>query len=264
MKMSKNNIIYILVIVILYMVLNLTVFHGTALFQMMIIEVALLIVALSPIGEAFLRLVYGVKSVQRRKDKEYLLPIFEEVTGNNTKIKLYIDKSMMINAYAIGRNTIVVTKGSIEILRENQIKGLIAHELGHIIHGDTLIPLILIVGNMFMLIAFIAIKMIEIIMAITDNIMNENNIISSIIKIILDIGMFLVVQLIQILVLINQRQNEYKADDFAYTLGYGDDLLEVLYILDSIDLGGKVSVIDRLKSSHPHVGERIQRLEEKK
>jgi Zn-dependent protease with chaperone function len=79
----------------------------------------------------------------------------------------------------------------------------------------------------------------------------------------MSIGLFIIVQLIQILVMINQRKNEYQADDFACANGYGEDLLETLYILKDIDLGGNLSLLARLKCSHPHLGDRILRLEEK-
>lgn len=223
-------------------------------------------------GEWVLRLIYGIKLVKTNKDKERLLPLFEEVYNTikekenykNNHIKLYIDKSMTVNAYAIGTGTISITRGVIDTLTDNQIKGLLAHEFGHIIHGDTLIPLILIVGNLFLLLAFLTIKMLELMAIFVEEIMGDNSkLFSSVIKGILNIGLFLIVQIIQILILINRRKNEYKADDFSFEAGYRDDLLETLYILKKIDLGGKMSLLERIKSSHPNIDDRISRLEGK-
>lgn len=84
-----------------------------------------------------------------------------------------------------------------------------------------------------------------------------------VIRTILNIGMFLVVEIIDIILLINQRQNEYKADNFALNHGYGNSLLEVLYILQKLDLSGKMSLIERLKNTHPNTEKRIAKLEEK-
>lgn len=273
MKISKNNIVFIAVAVLAYvLILILLGYRGTILIEWIGVQIGLIGMAISPIGEAVLRLIYGIKRVKINADKEKLLPLFEEVyrdirkneSYHNTGIKLYIDNSMSVNAYAVGSRTIAVTKGAIESLSDNQIKGLLAHEFGHIIHGDTLIPLILIVGNMTLLITFLVIKMIEAIFFMMESAMRGSNIISLITKIILDVGLFLIVELIGILIMINQRKNEYNADDFSFQNGYGGDLLEVLYILNSIDMGGKVSLLERLKSSHPHINDRIARLEEKR
>lgn len=75
--------------------------------------------------------------------------------------------------------------------------------------------------------------------------------------------MFLIIQIIQIILLINQRQNEYNADNFALNNGYGGDLLETLYILQKLDLGGKMTLLERLKNTHPDIENRIAKLEQK-
>lgn len=77
---------------------------------------------------------------------------------------------------------------------------------GHIIHGDTLIPLILVVGNMFIFFTFLLLKIFEIIIFIFEVTMRESNIIRIVIFGVLNLFMFLVVQLIQIILLINQRR----------------------------------------------------------
>jgi len=109
------------------------------------------------------------------------------------------------------------------------------------------------------------IKLFEIGIALADAFMGNhpNNIISVVVRSILHLSVFIVVQLINIILMINQRQNEYNADDFSFKNGYGSDLTESLYILRKIDLGGKISLLERLKSSHPNIDDRISRLEEK-
>lgn len=126
-------------------------------------------------------------------------------------------------------------------------------------------PLILIVGNIFTFIAFLFIKLLEFILNIVNCIVGNSisNIFSFIIKTILNVGMFLIIQIIQIILLINQRQNEYSADNFALNNGYGGDLLETLYILQKLDLGGKMTLLERLKNTHPDIENRIAKLEQK-
>lgn len=103
---------------------------------LLIIQLILLVIAISPIGEGILRFIYGLRETKTNKDKEHLFPLFMEVYDTikenenytNSKIKIYIDNSMTVNAYAIGRRTIAITKGAMQSLTDNQIKGLFAHE----------------------------------------------------------------------------------------------------------------------------------------
>lgn len=73
--------------------------------------------------------------------------------------------------------------------------------------------------------------------------------------------MNLVFFLVQCLLLINSRVNEFKADKFSHSLGYGEGLLKVLYILNEVTAGQKMTVLEKIKSSHPNTVERIGALE---
>lgn len=114
-------------------------------------------IALSPIGEIILRTLEGATPVLIQEDREYLLPLFQEVYEQVKKenpeisreINLYITKSMTVNAFAAGRKTIAVTRGAIKALDKEQLKGLLAHEFGHMVHNDTKALLITLVGNGF-------------------------------------------------------------------------------------------------------------------
>ena len=81
-------------------------------------------IALSPIGENIMRKLEQVKPLLTTHEKERLLPLFVEVyqkaltetpsLGNN--VELFISNDMTVNAFAFGRITIVMNKGSIETL----------------------------------------------------------------------------------------------------------------------------------------------------
>lgn len=113
--------------------------------------------ALSPIGEFILRRSVGARPLATQKDKDYLLPLFQSVYDEvlelnpktSKKIKLYIAEDYTVNAFAVGRNTIVLNRGAIEGFSEEQLKGVIAHEFGHLSHGDTKALLLTTVGNGF-------------------------------------------------------------------------------------------------------------------
>lgn len=230
-----------------------------------------ILIALSPVGEALLRFIEKVRPIRTKEEKEYLLPIFEEVYENakekdeklNDNIKLYIIDNMYVNAFAIGRKTIAVTMGAIQTFTQDELKGIIAHEFGHLSNGDTKALLLSTIGNgIFTILIFI----LKIILLITDIIFSLTkipflNIFTIIAEFIFDIGVILFSYISQILLSINSRQNELWADTFAFDIGYGEELVSSLYILQKISLPQNLSILDRLRASHPNTARRIEQLE---
>jgi len=75
--------------------------------------------------------------------------------------KIYIIPSSSPNAFATGRNpkkaAVACTKGITELLSDDELKGVIAHELSHIKHRDTLIATIAAsIAGVISYVAFIA------------------------------------------------------------------------------------------------------------
>ena len=62
-------------------------------------------------------------------------------------IELCISDLLIPNAFSMGERTIVVTKGRMESMTEEQSKGILVHECGHIIHGDTKTVVYTFIGN---------------------------------------------------------------------------------------------------------------------
>ena len=65
----------------------------------------------------------------------------------------------------------------------------------------------------------------------------------------------------KVILSINSRYNEFQADKFAYDSGYGGNLLEALYLFKKISMSSDMSWSDKLKSTHPHITDRIGNLE---
>jgi heat shock protein HtpX len=239
------------------------------------VQLTFIALAISPIGEATIRFFYNARPIVTNKDKEYLLPIFNSVYADvlknkwwtSKKIKLYIDKSMTVNAYALGANTIVVTRGAVESLSEGLLKGIIAHEFGHLYRGDTMLPLIFLGGNLYFVLAFFVIKVVKFILNASNEIMGEdsqkyNNFFISFWIWLFCLAITPLVLLVRGLLALIKRDNEYMADEFAYDVGYGNHLIYALYSLDKFDFGsGRVSILERLKMSHPYIDFRIENLE---
>jgi len=196
------------------------------------------------------------------------MPIFEEVYEQAKKenpdlpyIELgYID-SMNIDAFAIGRHTIAVSQGAIEGFSEEELQGVLAHEIGHIRHGHTKALLLNVIGNGVFTILILLMKGILLLMELMGNITGGFGGVFSIFRHIFEIIIMLFTLIGYLILAINSRQNEYQADNFALQSGFGDELIKALYLLQKFSLGENMGLMERLKSSHPHINKRIERLE---
>jgi len=229
------------------------------------IYIVSVILAFSKAAEKIWRNVTGIRPLRLKSEKARLLPLFKEVyTGVfeadsdlSKGIKLYIKEDMTINAFAFGKSTLVLTRGCLELLSDDCLKGLIAHELGHFSHGDTKAVLLSSVSNFFMMNA---------ISKLTDrknhyDSENITGIVPAIVK-----GIYRIFKAIEfigeVFIKRTSRRNEYLADEFALKSGFGEDLTKVLIEIYSVSISKPQSVMEQLKSTHPDITLRIERLEE--
>ena len=241
----------------------------------LIIYVVSIGLALSPLGEFVMRRLEGARPVETKKDIDYLMPLFEEVYDEakartpslNKHIKLYISEAKYVNAFAIGRKTVMVARGAIESFSPEELKGAIAHELGHMASGDTTARLLTIVGNGFfsaiVLMCRAVIVFYELVIGLISKKYVLTIIISFIVKMLFSytISAFLFVG--SMILALNSRYREYLADDYAYQIGFGEGLKDMLYQINSLHMGGKRTIKQWLRASHPHTTARIARLEKK-
>lgn len=278
----KNNIG-----LIIWMVLNLAFIilmfsNGTwegALLGFAVYAISM-VIALSPIGEWILRMQNGCKEVSDPVDKERFEPLFREVYNKAKQmnpelpddIRLFISDNADPNAFATGRKTVCVTKG-LAIYSDEQIKGVLAHEFGHLAHKDTDAILVVAVGNMVVSAIFVIIRVIaNISMAIGEfctAVFSEGwggvlaSIMIRISRVIADFMLVLVMrawtQLGVWLCMHSSRRNEYEADEYAYKCGYAPYLCQVL---ESFGTEKSTNgLFAALASSHPENADRISRLQ---
>ena len=233
-------------------------------------------IALCPVGEIILRLLENCREPQTEQERNYLLPMFEEVyqyalEANpklNKGIKIYIMDAMFVNAFAIGRKTIAVTRGALETFTAEELKGILAHELGHMTYGHTKALLLSLIGNLFFSAIVWFFRLLLNIFQTISNISAVFNVVGIIFAFILfimrffaELCNFIFVNLGQMLLALNSRQNEIQADTFAYDIGYGRELTASLYLLQKTTINTKIKLSERMKASHPHMGYRIAHLE---
>ena len=111
------------------------------------LTIAFILVLLMNIGsywfsDKLVLAIYRAKPV----DKNHRLYKLVKETANKAGIpvpKVYVIPSQHSNAFATGRNpkhaAVACTEGILDLLNEKELKGVIAHELSHIKHRDTLI-----------------------------------------------------------------------------------------------------------------------------
>ena len=238
-----------------------------------------LLISLSPLGEAYLRFQQKCKKLTRKEDINKIEPLFREVYAKARKlensippdVQIYINEDDSPNAFATGRKTICICRGLLD-RPDDEIKAVLAHEFGHLAHHDTDLILVVSVGNslinLFVVGLRIVIDIISIGMSIalsaapgTSNHAGDIGIkiqhllahvfIQVLVKIWTQIGVFLVMK--------SSRENEFEADEFAYNLGYGNDLCACL---DSIAPDSKLDgLFASLEASHPQTSDRIGRLQ---
>lgn len=221
-------------------------------------------------GDEIFKLLEGIRPPRTKREKEYLIPIFEDVYEGAKemhpdlpKMQIHIIDDMTVNAFAFGRKTIAVTQGAIETFTEEELKGVIAHEISHIYHGDTKAQLINTIGNgATSVLAFCIkqiIKLLELVARVAKSTVIEA--VFNFIRFIFEMIVYVLLLFGNILLSVNSRKNEYTADRFACEIGYGDGLISGLYLLQKMSLGEDKRIISRMQASHPHIASRIERLE---
>lgn len=234
---------------------------------------ATVLISLSPIGEYTLAAMAGAREIKRKDIKIRLIPLLEIVFNkakqktpsmvNSLNLKIIYDDSP--NAFAIGRKTICVTSGLLN-LSDELIIGVLAHEVGHIANRHSEIQLLIGGANLFitgfiMLLKILcwAIAGIMSLLAIG----TKNFFVGILIAAcgFMYTGLlWLWVKFCKLFLMWSMRKNEYVADEYAMELGYG---YELAFVLDNNMMTlPENGLIKALYSTHPSNDDRIARLQD--
>lgn len=242
-------------------------------------------IALSPVGEWLFRKLNGCKSIDDPAILNRLKPLFEEVKSRakselsgviiHDDISLYICDDDAINAFAMGRRTVCVTRGLLS-LTDDQIKGVLGHEFGHLATHDTDLSLLITVGNLIInaVVSFIRLCLV-VYNAIVGLIAVFCGDWEDLIRVFYAFATFIVTVFINglmwvwtklgiLLVMKSSRDAEFEADAFSCDLGYSEGLLSFFRILENMEGGPnktKGSIFAALAASHPDTTKRIERIE---
>lgn len=275
---------------LLYLILNViiigvisTFFFSLPIYWGMLVGLLLYIgsvsIALSPIGEWLLRRQTGCTKIEDLQVINRLEPIFSEVyykakqknPSISDDVRLFINDDAAPNAFATGRKTVCVTKGLL-YMSDEEIKGTLAHEFGHLSHKDVDRLLVVQVGNTVITAVCV---MIQVAAVIFDILVRISSILFGgdegiFVYIMSAISRFITVTLVSLfmklwtmlgiaLCMKTSRNNEYLADSFSTSLGYGQGLIDTLSQLGGAKPKG---LFASLASSHPDNQSRIMKIRE--
>lgn len=187
-----------------------------------------------------------------------------EKSGNAVgDYKLYVLDKNVLNAFAFGRNYIAVSRLLLQTLGKEQLAGVLAHEMGHLKHGDTqMLTLTYCMQN----VGLLTLNVLNGVIAICSWVRGipcvgiMAFILGGMIKLILVVMELLVSLPANLVMLFFSRQDEYAADRYACELGMGSQLRDGLKLICAGE--EKMSWFQRLMSTHPDTGNRLKRIDD--
>ena len=152
-KRKTFLLIAIFIAVILLVGFAFSQYTDTGYFGLALAGVVSIVMALGGYfqGDKLALATAGAKGPLAKADNPYLYRLIENlaITAGLPIPKIYLIPDQAINAFATGRNpehaAIAVTAGAVEKLANEELEGIIAHELSHIKNYDILVMTIVIV-----------------------------------------------------------------------------------------------------------------------
>lgn len=215
------------------------------------------------------------------EESAYLEPLFEKlcsysgVKRDSLTVRMRNDED--INAFASGINHITIYTGALRALSEDQLVGVLAHELGHLRNRDTI----------YLTITYAMDRLGQLILNLVILLNGALNILALIPIVNIFIRIIQIVLLVMIAAVeyvlrlpkwityyFDSRRREYAADAYAVSIGLGRELRDGLVslglatdqigILENGELYDRESTgfFSRLFITHPKMIKRIQRIDE--
>ena len=220
--------------------------------------------AFTPLGEMWTRRDCSNKPGAELRRLQYN---FDEVCSragtDPSAYSLYISPSKEVNAFATGKRTVVANAGFMEVATDEQIQGVLAHELGHHKLGHAFWLGITAwssrVGAFFSTLYSFVLACVSVLRPLP-LIGWSVAVLSWVFA-----GVFFAVRIIVTIphnlgYFFGSRQDEYAADQFAARLGYADSLAEFLRTNVIPHEGEPAGFLAALHSTHPQTHKRVERL----
>lgn len=239
---------------------------------------------MSPLGERLSRRTLGLRR-PRPEEERKLRPAYERVLARagwqGRPPKLFVVDDERVNGIAVGSNTVAVTTACLR-LPEGELCAVLAHELGHVRHGDAdRARAVIYLGKLDFLLSFLLFLVtaffgflsgVYTVSAFFPEYPDQDDDGIPGILGLLALAVFLgckcfgwaadlLRHLVAALVCHAARRDEYRADHFAAEIGYKECLLAFLKRVEKEEGKQKLSWRDLLYSTHPAAAKRIRALE---
>lgn len=230
------------------------------------------VVSLSPIGEICLALFAEARDIKRVDIKLRVIPLVQYVLDKAKETTSYCPENVKVmiihdsapNAFALGKRTLCITDGLLS-LSDDMILGVLAHEIGHLAYGHTVIQLLIGGGNVFISGCLLLIKISYWIFSAIMGLFaigSRSGVMGLVTALFAGISTalsWLWVKFCMLFLMWSMRQNEYVADEFACKIGFGLELATVLdqHISDVPHNG----FIRALYATHPCNDDRVAALQ---
>ena len=250
--------------------------YGEAFITCVVLYTISIAVALT-CGEFIQKLLNGVRPPETSREKDYLLPLFndvyedaKELYSDLPRIKIFIIDNLSVNAFALGTHTVAVTQGAINTFSIEELQGIIAHEIAHIYYGDTKSKMLNEIGNglfsIYVLFVDLFLKVLDLFFIDLDDpdTKDTSTLFRALflcLRLIINLSVMVTLFLGNVLLSGNERKNELRADRFAHSIGHDEGLKNALYLLQKMSLGENMRFIDRMQQNHPRISKRIETLE---
>lgn len=215
------------------------------------------------------------------REIDHIEPLLKEVIADVNKhfgtiysycdFKIRMTDSKIANAFALGYNTIIINSGCLEVFDCAQFKAILAHEMAHLYYRDSVHSIALIFGSFGTRVItwiYAGILIVQSMISSMSSAIKNGAIIRllSFLPFIILLPIFTANWVCtKVFLLFNMmllKKAEYRADAFAASLGYRNDMIEALEILRHVSVEDN-SFMGKLMSAHPPVMGRIGALEDK-
>ena len=191
--------------------------------------------------------------------------------GMERKLNIYCNRDARTNAVTFGFHTIGLTGGILQTASDEELKGVISHEVGHILHYDFVYQVLLFsmlslgyrcLYGLFLIPAlFFGLAgnlVIAVVPAVRFAVVWMARLWWSLYKL-LHHTIYGISRIAEVNI---NKYAEYRCDTYAVRYGCGEGLLSFLRRLEVAETGGeRLSVTEYIMSSHPSNEKRIVRLE---
>ncbi|CQR73269.1 hypothetical protein SOV_50500 [Sporomusa ovata DSM 2662] len=248
------------------------------------------IFAISPINESIGRITLGCRPATTEETRKILgawnqvIDSIGESLDINVrerfeKVNLFVSDEKLPNAFALGRNTVCVTKGLLNLSATSSIAGVLAHEAGHLHFGDSQRLAIAITVNQLGILAYNVLNLLARIVnglgqgsvCIGSGFSRSGGGVFAMIGAIWSLFALVARLILQAFCFVSQlsmdlsikavgRNEEFRADLFAKNIGYGQPLAKFLRRIEALESAPQ-NIWQVLYRTHPPTAERIDRLE---